>query len=77
MRKELTDIEHERLVKHLTEAGKELFEDHDLGFPQTFEEFMLAMWQDDLDMETWEATREEYTDALRAAYRRLDQCARN
>jgi hypothetical protein len=64
--------EFDRLVTHLTAEGKEVFdENYDLGFPATFEEFVRVMWSDDQDMEDWRATREEYTDALRAAYNTL------
>jgi hypothetical protein len=60
--------EYTRLVRHLVSASAELFQDHDLGFPQTRDEYMRAMWQEDTEMKHWKATREDYTDALREAY---------
>ena len=67
----MTKRKHTKLIAHLIDAGQELFADHDLGFPQTCDGFMCAMWQNDMDMKTWDATREEYTEALSEAYEAL------
>ena len=68
----MSKVKMRKLIKHLTEAAKELLQDHDLGPPDNFTDFMRCMWQDDMDMKTWGATREEYTHALRTAYELYD-----
>jgi len=64
----MTKKKFDRLVEYLRVAALELYEDHDLGFPETFEDFCRAMWQDDMDMETWNVNREYYRGALHEAW---------
>jgi hypothetical protein len=57
------------LVRHLTEAAHEAFDNCAVDErPDIYQEFERAMWQDDRDMEKWEATRDEYMDAMSLAY---------
>ena len=67
----MTDDQLFILIDELLEAANDLYLDHDLGFPQTYEDFERAMWQDDTHMNQWEVTREDYTNAMRVAYRML------
>lgn len=67
----LTEQKYQDLVKDLTEGAREAFSEAHLGdfdAPKTYEDFERAMWVEDLHMHTRGATREEYTDAMKAAY---------